>query len=77
MYFSAKSTTTSKDHGKSSTYGPVLCVIPGFEVVLQDKNGVIELAVNRDKRLLGIGWHPERPVNQHTRESLLTLIKTL
>lgn len=50
---------------------------PGFEVVLQDKNGVIELAVNRDKRLLGIGWHPERPVNTHTRESLLTLIKTL
>lgn len=50
---------------------------PGFEVVLKDKNGVIELAVNRDKRLLGIGWHPERPVNTHTRESLLTLIKAL
>jgi putative glutamine amidotransferase len=50
---------------------------PGFEIVLQDKTGIIELAVNRDKRLLGIGWHPERPVNTHTRESLLTLIKTL
>jgi putative glutamine amidotransferase len=50
---------------------------PGFETVLEDKNGVIELAVNRDKRLLGIGWHPERPVNTHTRESLLHLIKEL
>lgn len=50
---------------------------PGFEVLLQDKHGVIELAVNRDKRLLGIGWHPERPVNTHTRELLLTLIKAL
>lgn len=50
---------------------------PGFEVVLQDKNGVIELSVNKDKRLLGIGWHPERSVNTHTRESLLTLIKAL
>ena len=50
---------------------------PGFEVILQDKNGVIELAVNMNKRLLGIGWHPERPVNTHTRESLLNLIKVL
>ena len=50
---------------------------PGFEIVLQDKVGVVELAVNKDKRLLGIGWHPERPVNTHTRESLLTLIKAL
>ena len=50
---------------------------PGFETVLDDKNGVIELAVNRDKRLLGIGWHPERPVNTHTRESLLKLIEEL
>lgn len=50
---------------------------PGFEVILQDKHGVIELAVNRHKRLLGIGWHPERPVNRHTRESLLQLIKEL
>jgi putative glutamine amidotransferase len=50
---------------------------PGFETVLQDKHGVIELAVNSDKRLLGIGWHPERPVNAHTRESLLQLIKVL
>lgn len=50
---------------------------PEFETVLQDKHGVIELAVNRNKRLLGIGWHPERPVNAHTRESLLQLIKEL
>lgn len=49
----------------------------GFEAVLADKSGVIELALNRDKRMLGIGWHPERPVNRHTRESLLQLIKQL
>ena len=50
---------------------------PGFEAVLTDKSGVIELALNMDKRMLGIGWHPERPVNTHTRESLLELIKQL
>lgn len=50
---------------------------PGFEAVLTDKSGVIELAVNRHKRMLGIGWHPERPVNTHTRESLLSLIQQL
>ena len=50
---------------------------PGFEAILTDKSDVIELAVNRDKQMLGIGWHPERPVNAHTRESLLTLIKQL
>jgi putative glutamine amidotransferase len=50
---------------------------PGFEIVLEDKNGVIELAVNRDKRLLGIGWHPEREVNKHTRQYILNSIKDL
>ena len=50
---------------------------PGFEAVLTDKSGVIELALNRDKRMLGIGWHPERPVNAHTRHSLLELIRQL
>lgn len=50
---------------------------PGFEAVLTDKSGVIELALNRDKRMLGIGWHPERPVNAHTRESLIELIRQL
>ena len=50
---------------------------PGFEAVLTDKSGVIELAVNTDKRMLGIGWHPERPINTHTRESLLALIQQL
>lgn len=50
---------------------------PGFEAVLTDKSGVVELALNRDKRMLGIGWHPERPVNTHTRELLLSLIKQL
>jgi len=50
---------------------------PGFEAVLTDKAGVVELALNMDKRMLGIGWHPERPVNTHTRESLLAMIKQL
>jgi gamma-glutamyl-gamma-aminobutyrate hydrolase PuuD len=50
---------------------------PGFEVILKDKHNVIELAVNTEKRMLGIGWHPERPVNKHTRDSLLTLITQL
>ena len=50
---------------------------PGFEVLLQDSSGVIELAVNKNKRLLGIGWHPERPVNTHTRSMILDLIGTL
>ena len=49
----------------------------GFEAVLTDKAGVVELAVNKEKRMLGIGWHPERPVNTHTREYLLNLIKQL
>ena len=50
---------------------------PGFEVLLQDSLGVIELAVNKSKRLLGVGWHPERPVNTHTRSMILDLIGTL
>jgi putative glutamine amidotransferase len=50
---------------------------PGFEALLKDKHNIIELAVNKEKRMLGIGWHPERPVNTHTQEALLTLIKEL
>lgn len=50
---------------------------PGFEVLLQDSLGVIELAVNKNKCMLGVGWHPERPVNIHTRPMILNLIKTL
>lgn len=50
---------------------------PGFEVLQQDKNGIVELAVNKSHRMLGIGWHPEREVNIHTRQYILDLIKDL
>jgi gamma-glutamyl-gamma-aminobutyrate hydrolase PuuD len=50
---------------------------PGFEVLQQDKNGIVELAVNKSQRMLGIGWHPEREVNKHTRQYILDLIKDL
>lgn len=52
-------------------------VAPGFEVLQQDKNGIVELAVNKSQRMLGIGWHPEREVNKHTRQYILDLIKDL
>jgi len=50
---------------------------PGFDVLLKDSHGVIELAIHKQHRLLGVGWHPERPVNTHTRPTILDLIKTL
>jgi gamma-glutamyl-gamma-aminobutyrate hydrolase PuuD len=50
---------------------------PGFEVLQQDNNGIVELAVNKSQRMLGIGWHPEREVNAHTRQYILDLIKDL
>jgi putative glutamine amidotransferase len=50
---------------------------PGFEVLQQDKNGIVELAVNKSHRMLGVGWHPEREVNRHTRQHILDLIKDL
>lgn len=50
---------------------------PGFEILQQDKNGTVELAVNKSNRMLGIGWHPEREVNSHTRQYILDLIKEL
>lgn len=50
---------------------------PGFEVLQQDKNGIVELAVNKSQRMLGVGWHPEREVNRHTRQYILDLIKDL
>jgi gamma-glutamyl-gamma-aminobutyrate hydrolase PuuD len=50
---------------------------PGFEVVQQDNKGVVELAVNRSQRMLGVGWHPERAVNTHTRPYILDLIHSL
>lgn len=50
---------------------------PGFEILSQDKFQVIELAIDRPNRLLGIGWHPERSVNKHTRNFILDIIGTL
>lgn len=49
----------------------------GFEILQKDNNGIVELAVNKLNRMLGIGWHPERAVNAHTRQYILDLIKTL
>jgi len=50
---------------------------PGFDVVEQDLAGVIELAISKQERIMGIGWHPERAVNTHTRSYILDLIKNL
>lgn len=50
---------------------------PNFEVLQKDNNGVVELALNKSCRMLGIGWHPEREVNSHTREYILKLINNL
>jgi gamma-glutamyl-gamma-aminobutyrate hydrolase PuuD len=52
-------------------------VAPGFEILQQDKNGIVELALNKSNRMLGIGWHPEREVNRHTRQYILDLIEDL
>jgi len=50
---------------------------PGFEILQQDINGVVELALNKSQRMLGVGWHPEREVNLHTRQYILDLIENL
>ena len=50
---------------------------PGFEILRQDDHGVIEMAVDRTHRLLGIGWHPERAVNVHTRQYVLGLVGSM
>jgi gamma-glutamyl-gamma-aminobutyrate hydrolase PuuD len=49
----------------------------GFEILEQDSAGVIELAIHKQNRQLGIGWHPERAVNAHTRQYILDLIDQL
>lgn len=49
----------------------------GFTVLQADSNGIIELAIHKENRQLGIGWHPERVVNTHTRKYILDLIKLL
>ena len=50
---------------------------PGFEVLLKDSAGVNELIINRKHRQLGVGWHPERAVNAHTRSYILDQINDL
>ena len=50
---------------------------PGFETLLEDSAGVQELIINRSQRQLGVGWHPERGVNAHTRSYILDLINDL
>lgn len=49
----------------------------GFITLEQDLAGVKELVINRKSRQLGIGWHPERAINKHTRSYILNLIKDL
>lgn len=50
---------------------------PGFEVLQKDIVGVRELVIHKANRQLGIGWHPERAVNAHTRQYILKLIESL
>lgn len=50
---------------------------PGFEVLQQDHAGVRELVIHKANRQLGVGWHPEREVNLHTRKYILKLIESL
>jgi putative glutamine amidotransferase len=50
---------------------------PGFECVMADKHGVVELAHDSKNRILGVGWHPERAVNQHTRSLILEMFSQL
>lgn len=50
---------------------------PGFDVLQQDAAGIVELAVHKHNRQLGVGWHPERAVNTHTRSYILDLINNL
>lgn len=50
---------------------------PGFVIMQKDAHEVIELAIDTTHRLLGIGWHPERAVNMHTRSYVLDLMRNL
>lgn len=50
---------------------------PGFEVLLEDNKGVKELVIDKQNKLLGVGWHPEREVNQHTRQYILDIVNGL
>lgn len=50
---------------------------PGFECMLKDAAGVIELARDPQRKLLGVGWHPERAINTHTRSMITQLMLSL
>ena len=43
----------------------------------QDSAGIVELVIHKTNRQLGVGWHPERAVNAHTRPYVLDLIESL
>lgn len=47
---------------------------PGFDVLLEDSKGVKELVIDNERKLIGVGWHPERKVNEHTRKYILEVI---
>ena len=48
---------------------------PRCHAVLTDDKGVIELYKHDVLPITGIGWHPERGVNKHTRQYVLDIIK--
>lgn len=48
---------------------------PSFSPLIEDLNGVIELSISNEHRMIGVGWHPEREVNAHSRSYILELIK--
>lgn len=50
---------------------------PGFETLQQDSAGIRELVLHKANQQLGVGWHPERIVNAHTRSYILKLIADL
>lgn len=50
---------------------------PGFQAIKSTDNGVIELAINPLRRMLGVGWHPERAINAHTRKYIWEMIQSL
>ena len=47
------------------------------QLSFQDSNGVVELVISTKDRMLGVGWHPERIINTHTREYIYSLIRKL
>ncbi len=47
---------------------------PNCDILLQDHKGIIELYRHQTLPITGIGWHPERNVNKHTRNYVLSLL---